>query len=74
MGIYRAWRNGWLNNRNAGDLGRHPGHYDITVKFRQFIEGCVCKKVEDEFHFIMERECNSELRHGLFNRMCNQYC
>ena len=25
------------------------------------------------FHFIMECECNSELRHGLFDKMCNQY-
>ena len=33
----------------------------------------MCKTVEDEFHFIMECECNSELRHGLFDKMCNQY-
>ena len=23
--------NGWVNNREAGDLRRHRGHYDITV-------------------------------------------
>ena len=33
----------------------------------------MCKTVEDEFHFIMECECNSELRHGLFDKMSNQY-
>ena len=33
----------------------------------------MCKTVEDEFHFIMECECNSGLRHGLFDKMCNQY-
>ena len=23
--------NGWVNNREAGDLGRYRGHYDVTV-------------------------------------------
>ena len=26
-----AWRNNWVNNRDAGDLIRHCTHYDITV-------------------------------------------
>ena len=26
-----AWINGWVNNREAGDLRRHRTHYDITV-------------------------------------------
>ena len=26
-----AWLNGWVNNREAGDLGRHRAHYDVTV-------------------------------------------
>ena len=27
------WINGWVNNREAGDLRRHRTHYDVTVKF-----------------------------------------
>ena len=27
-----AWINGWVNNREAGDLRRHQAHYDVTVK------------------------------------------
>ena len=23
--------NGWVNNREAGDLRRHRGHYDVNV-------------------------------------------
>ena len=23
--------NGWVNNREAGDLGRYRAHYDVTV-------------------------------------------
>ena len=26
-----AWINGWVNNEEAGDLGRHPTHYDVIV-------------------------------------------
>ena len=26
-----AWINGWVNNREADDLRRHPAHYDVIV-------------------------------------------
>ena len=26
-----AWINGWVNNREAGDLRRHRAHYDVVV-------------------------------------------
>ena len=26
-----AWMNGWVNNREAGDLRPHRAHYDVTV-------------------------------------------
>ena len=26
-----AWTNGWVNNRDAGDLRPHRAHYDVTV-------------------------------------------
>ena len=26
-----AWINGWVKNREAGDLMRHRAHYDVTV-------------------------------------------
>ena len=28
-----AWINGWVNNREAGDLRRHRPHYDVIVMF-----------------------------------------
>ena len=27
------WTNGWVNNRDTGDLRRHHTHYDVTVWF-----------------------------------------
>ena len=29
--MIRAWINGWVNNREAGDLRRHRAHYDVIV-------------------------------------------
>ena len=29
--LISAWINGWVNNREAGDLRRHRAHYDVTV-------------------------------------------
>ena len=29
--LFWAWMNGWLNNRETGDLRRHRAHYDVTV-------------------------------------------
>ena len=29
--------NGWVNNRNAGDLKRHHAHYDVTVVYAYII-------------------------------------
>ena len=29
--LISAWINGWVNNREAGDLRRHRSHYDVIV-------------------------------------------
>ena len=29
--LIRVWINGWVNNREAGDLRRHRAHYDVIV-------------------------------------------
>ena len=31
------WINGWLNNRDAGDLRRHHAHYDVIVMRGDFL-------------------------------------
>ena len=28
-----AWINGWVNNRETGDLRRHHAHYDVVVMY-----------------------------------------
>ena len=32
-----VWINGWVNNREAGDLGRYRAHYVVTVMRFEFI-------------------------------------
>ena len=39
-----AWINGWVNNREAGDLRRHRAHCDVTVMC-WICEWCFKKKV-----------------------------
>ena len=29
--LWSAWINGWVNNREAGDLKRHRAHFDVIV-------------------------------------------
>ena len=31
--LISAWINGWVNNREAGDLRRHRAHYDVIVMY-----------------------------------------
>ena len=31
LSLICAWTNGWVNNRDVGDLRRHHAHYDVTV-------------------------------------------
>ena len=37
-----AWMNGWVNNREAGDLRRHLTHYDVIVMWDMPIFGALC--------------------------------
>ena len=36
-----TWINGWVNNREAGDLRRHRAHYDVTVIVPWFVWSCI---------------------------------
>ena len=35
------WTNGWANNRDAGDLKRHRGHYDVIVTNKSMSVSCI---------------------------------
>ena len=44
-----AWINDWVNNREAGDLRRHRGHYDVNVmiKHSQLQSGALSNRILD---------------------------
>ena len=47
------WINGWVNNREAGDLRRYSAHYDVTVMItKQWLALCalLCSYVYREWH------------------------
>ena len=53
-----AWTNGWANNRDAGDLGRHHAHYDVT-EMVTIKSVCIITKLKrfpqnDCWPFVME--------------------
>ena len=50
-----AWTNGWVNNRDAGNLRRHRSHYDVTLMF--FYDS----GVSFECIHINVKPCSSEL-------------
>ena len=46
------WTNGWVNNRDAGDLRRHRAHYDVTLmvsqgQFRHSRHSHICLNVNE---------------------------
>ena len=38
-----AWINGWVNNREAGDLRRHRTHYDVSVMYHPDVAISIAK-------------------------------
>ena len=40
-----AWTNGWVNNRDAGNLRRHRAHYDLTLMVDKDNGDAVCVQV-----------------------------
>ena len=51
-----AWINGWVNNREAGDLSRHRVNYDVTVMtFRQLdLQRHISFKMYSKFNISLQ--------------------
>ena len=48
-----AWINGWINNREAGDLRCHRDHYDVIV-----MNWPICSSVSLVLYITFIRNCN----------------
>ena len=42
LSLICSWINGWVNNREAGDLRRHRAHYDVTVMIYSWFSLTAC--------------------------------
>ena len=52
-----VWINGWVNNREAGDLIRHRGHYDVNVmnSGQRYLHET---DKENRFNLVKESRCS----------------
>ena len=50
-----AWINGWVNNREAGDLRHHCAHHDVTVMWENKVE-----EYCDLFHLTFNLQANHQ--------------
>ena len=53
-----AWINGWVNNREAGDLRHHRTHYDVAVVYKVLVDcqwlPCVIQAFHSTCHFVLQ--------------------
>ena len=63
-----VWINGWVNNREAGDLRRYRVHYNVTV---MFVAGCPGDCHSDHFWCSWRRRLRRD-RHAFVsvNNLC----
>ena len=47
-----AWINGWVNNREAGDLRRHRAHYDVIVMSDTQVTQQPCYYIMSDFFYV----------------------
>ena len=72
-----AWINDWINNREAGDLRRHRGHYDVNVMlWKVGIDWLQLKELSGIlnifaiFFFIHSTNCIGRLTRTLSSKFC----
>ena len=73
-----AWINGWVNNREAGDLRRHRAHHDITV-MKWLCEGCCkCGVMTNSFGqipiLLSQGGCKCSAMNNSFCQLLMPYC
>ena len=62
-----AWINGWVNNREAGDLRHYCAHYAVLVKIMFTLDNAMAPKLCEA---IMNSNGNSSLTHWSQAHIC----
>ena len=63
-----VWINGWVNNREAGDLRRHRGHYDVIV-MEIFLAFTIAQFHGADEAFGIMHTCIASLVHSYFGKI-----
>ena len=66
-----VWINGWVNNREACDLRRHRGHYDVNVMVRSHRFESADQILERVLGYCVWKINHY---HGRCRFFCNTYC
>ena len=70
-----AWINGWVNNREAGDLRRHDDHYDVTVmsiwKGSWLLNSCQWYSLQWHHMSVMMSQITGNLI--VYSTLCSDY-
>ena len=64
--FYLIWINGWVNNREAGDLRRHRTRYDVTVMLEAW-DSCHLENSLPQFWYICIIHRMFHYRHMCYN-------
>ena len=64
LSLIYAWTNGWVNNRNAGDLRRHHAHYDITVIWRIWWQNRLVRLSQQLYNIIVYETLMKNIHHN----------
>ena len=55
-----VWINGWVNNREAGHLRRHRGHYDVNVMWHGLLVSIfLCTKLVEDVKLTRYSVCDA---------------
>ena len=65
-----VWLNGWVNNREAGDLRRCRAHYDVTVMQSM----CTWSRSERLCHLGKSKQCRLDASNGLNHGVLSVNC
>ena len=73
-----SWINGWVNNREAGDLRRHRAHYDVIVMkywFKRHNSPC-CLRIQNLYTPLWKSNRNlfsTQIFYHLFFVVCSSF-
>ena len=67
-----AWINGWVNNREAGELRRRRAHYDVNVMFTKYRGKTSVRQGSFHWHLGSNPENRGQMPNGP-SKMCMLY-